>query len=187
VDTLKYILKDICICIIKEKFDQQGESTWRWPGGNSHQIDFLANYICRKVLHVQRGLEFSHSSSELSACSSRYSCRYSIWVLLAQLSISEYRSANIWCNLMLICSMNVINTYDIDLALKYQQYTLEFSTIWETLADWACRRVVWSYQFNLAFESVLQVKFQELPFDDSYLSRFWLITMHGSPEWKCSI
>jgi len=29
VDTLKYILKDIFICIIKEQFIDEGESTWR--------------------------------------------------------------------------------------------------------------------------------------------------------------
>jgi len=33
VDTLKYILKDIFICIIKDQCIDEGESTWRWYKG----------------------------------------------------------------------------------------------------------------------------------------------------------
>jgi len=29
-DTLKYILKDIFICIIKQQCSDEGESTWTW-------------------------------------------------------------------------------------------------------------------------------------------------------------
>jgi len=42
VDTLKYILKDIFICIIKEQCFDEGESIWRrYKGGQNSINDIL--------------------------------------------------------------------------------------------------------------------------------------------------
>ena len=38
-DTLKYILKDIFICIIKEQCFDEGESVWRWYKGCQNTIN----------------------------------------------------------------------------------------------------------------------------------------------------
>jgi len=47
-DTLKYILKDIFICIIKEQCSDEGESRWRWYKGcqnTIHDILTMPNWI----------------------------------------------------------------------------------------------------------------------------------------------
>jgi len=43
-DTLKYILKNIFICIIKEQCSDEGESTWRWYKGCQNTINDI---LCR--------------------------------------------------------------------------------------------------------------------------------------------
>ena len=45
VDTLKYILKDIFICIIKEQCSDEGETTWRWYKGSQHPTNDLLGQI----------------------------------------------------------------------------------------------------------------------------------------------
>jgi len=48
--TLKYILKDIFICIIKEQFSDEGESTWRGYKGCQNTINDILGQI--KWLHI---------------------------------------------------------------------------------------------------------------------------------------
>jgi len=44
-DTLKYILKDICICIIKEQCSIEGECTWRRYKGCQNSINDISVHI----------------------------------------------------------------------------------------------------------------------------------------------
>ena len=44
-DTLKYILKDIFIRIIKEQCSEEGESTWRWYEGCQNTINDILGQI----------------------------------------------------------------------------------------------------------------------------------------------
>jgi len=44
-DTIKYILKDIFICIIKEQCIDEGESTWRWYKGCQNTINDILGQI----------------------------------------------------------------------------------------------------------------------------------------------
>jgi len=44
-DTLKYILKDIFICIIKEQWIDEGESTWRQYKGCQTTINDILGQI----------------------------------------------------------------------------------------------------------------------------------------------
>jgi hypothetical protein len=46
VDTLKYSLKDIFICIIKEQCSDKGESTWRGQKGWQNIINDI---VCHKT------------------------------------------------------------------------------------------------------------------------------------------
>jgi len=46
-DTLKYILKDIFICIIKEQCIDEGESTWRQYKGCQNTITDILGQIKR--------------------------------------------------------------------------------------------------------------------------------------------
>jgi len=51
VDTLKYILKDIFICIIEEQRIDEGESTWRWYTGCQNKITDVLGQIKRQ--HIE--------------------------------------------------------------------------------------------------------------------------------------
>jgi len=44
-DTLKYILKDIFICIIKEQCIDEGERTWRQYKGCQNTINYILGQI----------------------------------------------------------------------------------------------------------------------------------------------
>jgi len=44
-DTLKYILKNIFICIIKEQCSDERESTWRWYKGCQNTINDILGEI----------------------------------------------------------------------------------------------------------------------------------------------
>ena len=44
-DTLKYILMDMFICIIKKQCIDEGESTWRWYIGCQNTINVILGQI----------------------------------------------------------------------------------------------------------------------------------------------